>query len=112
MNLTFLRVIVDGNIYDLTKWASKHPGGPSIITDFAGQDATGKLAPAFRLLDDLTAYLDAVHAMHPNLGHQYQLMSEFKVGVASDYKPTPLQADFRDLRRKFLSEGLFEVWIS
>jgi hypothetical protein len=96
-------VIVDGNIYDLTQWAPKHPGGPSIVLDFAGQDATGnKMQPESSLLD-------AVHAMHPNMGLQYKLMSQFKVGVASDYKPTPIQADFRDLRRTFLSEGLFQV---
>lgn len=42
--LTLDRIIVDGYVYDFTKWAAKHPGGPSIIFDHAGQDATGMTA--------------------------------------------------------------------
>eukprot|EP01127_Copromyxa_protea_P006732 TRINITY_DN16723_c0_g1_i1.p1 TRINITY_DN16723_c0_g1~~TRINITY_DN16723_c0_g1_i1.p1 ORF type:complete len:441 (-),score=64.93 TRINITY_DN16723_c0_g1_i1:12-1334(-) len=85
-------VIIDGNVYDLTHWAPKHPGGPSIIFDYAGQDAT-----------------DAVHAMHPALGLiQYELMRQYKIGAVSDYQPSEIQSDFREMRHSFLSEGLFE----
>eukprot|EP00416_Gambierdiscus_australes_P035009 CAMPEP_0171104872 /NCGR_PEP_ID=MMETSP0766_2-20121228/61488_1 /TAXON_ID=439317 /ORGANISM="Gambierdiscus australes, Strain CAWD 149" /LENGTH=516 /DNA_ID=CAMNT_0011565575 /DNA_START=47 /DNA_END=1597 /DNA_ORIENTATION=- len=33
-------VIVDGNVYDVTKFAKLHPGGKEILLDYAGKDAT------------------------------------------------------------------------
>ncbi len=36
-------LVIDGNIYDITRFAKKHPGGPRIISHFAAQDATVRL---------------------------------------------------------------------
>ena len=47
--------------------------------------------------------------MHPNLEMQFQIMSKFRKGVVSDYSPLPIQQEFRELRKKFIKEGLFEV---
>lgn len=33
-------IVIDGCVYDVTKWSKKHPGGARIIGGFAGQDAT------------------------------------------------------------------------
>lgn len=33
-------IVVDGNIYDVTRWMKKHPGGAKIIAHFGGQDAS------------------------------------------------------------------------
>jgi cytochrome b involved in lipid metabolism len=33
-------VVVDGSVYDLTQWITKHPGGASAITSLCGKDAT------------------------------------------------------------------------
>jgi len=33
-------VIVDGDVYDVTKFAKLHPGGKQTLLDYAGQDAT------------------------------------------------------------------------
>ena len=32
--------VVSGGVYDLTKWAALHPGGPTIIRSLCGRDAT------------------------------------------------------------------------
>jgi cytochrome b involved in lipid metabolism len=32
--------VVSGGVYDLTKWAALHPGGPAIIRSLCGRDAT------------------------------------------------------------------------
>jgi len=33
-------IIVDGNVYDISKFAKLHPGGKETLLDYAGQDAT------------------------------------------------------------------------
>lgn len=33
-------VAYHGNVYDMTRYARKHPGGRSVITDHCGTDAT------------------------------------------------------------------------
>ena len=33
-------IVVDGNVYDITRFQKRHPGGAKIIGHFAGQDAT------------------------------------------------------------------------
>jgi cytochrome b involved in lipid metabolism len=35
-----LWVVVDGKVYDLTKFHAQHPGGPEIILTNAGKDGT------------------------------------------------------------------------
>ena len=32
--------VVDGGVYDLTKWAALHPGGPAFIQSLCGRDGT------------------------------------------------------------------------
>ncbi|XP_044748603.1 cytochrome b5-like [Coccinella septempunctata] len=33
-------VIIDKSIYDVTNYMSEHPGGPELIEEYAGKDAT------------------------------------------------------------------------
>ena len=33
-------IVIDGQVYDVTNWAKRHPGGSSMIGLYAGQDAT------------------------------------------------------------------------
>ena len=33
-------VVINGEIYDVTRWSSRHPGGSKLLGHYAGQDAT------------------------------------------------------------------------
>ena len=33
-------LVVDGQVYNITNWVGKHPGGNRVISHYAGQDAT------------------------------------------------------------------------
>lgn len=39
-------IVIDGTVYDVSKWAKRHPGGSRIIGHYAGQDATVSLPSA------------------------------------------------------------------
>lgn len=33
-------LVIDGDVYDISKWSRIHPGGKAIISHYAGQDAS------------------------------------------------------------------------
>lgn len=33
-------LMIKGKVYDLSRWAKKHPGGAKILGHYAGEDAT------------------------------------------------------------------------
>lgn len=33
-------LVIDRKVYNITKWASRHPGGQRVIGHYAGEDAT------------------------------------------------------------------------
>ena len=33
-------LVIENEVYDITQWASRHPGGSKVISHYAGQDAT------------------------------------------------------------------------
>ena len=37
-------LVIDSEVYNITNWARKHPGGSKVITHYAGQDATVSLS--------------------------------------------------------------------
>lgn len=36
-------LVIEGNVYDVTEWQGKHPGGARILGHFGGQDATVRI---------------------------------------------------------------------
>jgi cytochrome b involved in lipid metabolism len=58
--------VVNGSVYDLTKWAALHPGGAAIIRSLCGRDATADFSgrhanqpdPARELANYLLGKLD------------------------------------------------------
>lgn len=70
-------------MYDISTWASKHPGGKRVISHFAGEDAS-----------------EAFHAFHPDLEKVNKYMKPLLRGPvrANEAAPSELLQDFRDLR--------------
>ena len=38
-------LVIENEVYNITNWARKHPGGSKVITHYAGQDATVRKPP-------------------------------------------------------------------
>lgn len=53
-----LWMIIDGKVYDCTKFVDEHPGGDEILIDLGGQDATGPF-------EDIGHSDDAVKLLEP-----------------------------------------------
>ena len=39
-------VILHGEVYNVTSWLSRHPGGPKVLGHYGGQDATVSIKTA------------------------------------------------------------------
>lgn len=46
-----LYIIIQGKVYSVAKYLDNHPGGPEIIADVAGQDATDEFLDTGRKLN-------------------------------------------------------------
>jgi cytochrome b involved in lipid metabolism len=55
---------INGNVYDLTSWIPKHPGGPQAILQLCGTDGSAKF-----------------NAQHGGAQLQAQILAGFKIGV-------------------------------
>lgn len=51
--------IINSNVYDLTKWAAMHPGGPAVIRGLCGIDGTAAFTARHRNQPDPEATLDS-----------------------------------------------------
>ncbi|SPD85727.1 conserved exported protein of unknown function [Micropruina glycogenica] len=58
---------IDGDVYDLTQWISRHPGGPDKIIGLCGTDATS-----------------AFHNQHDDQARPNEQLASFKVGTLTD----------------------------
>lgn len=43
-------LVIDGDVYDISKWSRRHPGGKAIISHYAGQDASVGLILWWKML--------------------------------------------------------------
>ncbi|KAK7112009.1 acyl-CoA 6-desaturase-like isoform X1 [Littorina saxatilis] len=87
-------LVIEGQVYNITSWARKHPGGSRVISHYAGQDAT-----------------DAFRAFHNNLDHVKKYLKPLHVGsiAHADAQPDTLESDFRSLRETAEKMGLFKT---
>lgn len=56
--------IIDGNVYDLTNWIGKHPGGPEAIRQLCGKDGTA-----------------IFHGQHGDNKTQVDILVTYKIGT-------------------------------
>jgi cytochrome b involved in lipid metabolism len=84
-------LVIDDGVYDVSKFAAKHPGG-SIIFQHAGGDAT-----------------DAFHAFHLE-NTAARMLPSFKIGEVKDSRPVPPHVrDFRLFRQEVEANGYMKA---
>mmetsp|Transcript_14839 Transcript_14839/g.17404 ORF Transcript_14839/g.17404 Transcript_14839/m.17404 type:complete len:812 (-) Transcript_14839:241-2676(-) len=86
-----LWVMVEGQVYDITAFVSRHPGGWLPLINMAGKDAT-----------------DVMAEYHPAAVFE-NILPKFHIGVVKDYKVSPITQGYREIRQELLRRGLFET---
>lgn len=84
-------IVIGGQVYDVTQWSKKHPGGPRLIGHYAGQDAS-----------------EAFSAFHSNMDHVTKFLKPIHLGAVEDYVDHDINKDFRKLKETAVKMGLFE----
>nr|KAG5714734.1 hypothetical protein BaRGS_000222 [Batillaria attramentaria] len=86
-------LVIDGQVYNITSWARKHPGGNRVISHYAGQDAT-----------------DAFRAFHNDLNAVKKYLKPLHLGSVNpeENQVRDLEQDFRNLRETAEKMGLFK----
>jgi fatty acid desaturase 2 (delta-6 desaturase) len=92
-------IVIEKRVYDVTNWV-KHPGGQTVLNNYAGQDAT-----------------EAFRALHLDIVLVRKYMKTFYIGdVIEDEEESSVDAkddqalkdDFEQLRQKAISKKLFQ----
>jgi hypothetical protein len=47
-----LGIVIEDKVYDCTTFADQHPGGESMIYQFAGKSCTWQVSPRIRIIAD------------------------------------------------------------
>lgn len=82
-------IVIEGRVYDLSKWLNKHPGGLLPILNLAGKDST-----------------DAFMHNHP--AEVWEKLPWFH--IADVHKTSgPIESGFRELRQILLDKNLFKT---
>lgn len=91
-------LVIDRKVYDVTKWALRHPGGFRLIKHYAGEDAT-----------------EAFTAFHPDQKFVQKFLKPLLVGELASHEPSQdnnknaaVAADFQALVAQMQKEGMFE----
>ncbi|XP_063412138.1 fatty acid desaturase 2-like isoform X2 [Mytilus trossulus] len=84
-------MVIQGEVYNITNWARKHPGGTKVISHYSGQDAT-----------------DAFTAFHNDVASVKKYLKPLHVGSVKDTQNRTIDEDFRKLRSTAEQMGLFK----
>lgn len=83
-------LIVNGSVYDVTRWLPKHPGGTTVILSVGGRDAT-----------------DLMKQMHPVYVFKY--LKSMKIGEIRDHESSNYVKACRQFQDEIEKEGFFET---
>mmetsp|Transcript_2123 Transcript_2123/g.3259 ORF Transcript_2123/g.3259 Transcript_2123/m.3259 type:complete len:843 (+) Transcript_2123:59-2587(+) len=84
---------IAGNVYDVTKWLDRHPGGRQILLNYCGRDAT-----------------DQFLAFHRQEDHRYLKLYQIgRVAPGTAPEPSKQTVAYRKLRGDLQREGLFDA---
>ncbi|XP_028916596.1 fatty acid desaturase 3-like [Ornithorhynchus anatinus] len=92
-------LVIERKVYDITRWAERHPGGNRLISHHAGEDAT-----------------DAFRAFHLDLSYVRKFLKPLLIGELAPGEPSQYQdqnpqliEDFRTLRKTVEDMKLFQA---
>ncbi|XP_003798782.1 fatty acid desaturase 3 [Otolemur garnettii] len=92
-------LVIERRVYDISRWAQRHPGGSRLIGHHGAEDAT-----------------DAFHAFHQDLGFVRKFLQPLLIGELAPEEPSQdgaqnaqLVEDFRALRQAAEDMKLFEA---
>jgi len=83
-------LIVNGSVYNVTKWIPRHPGGKKVILSLGGRDAT-----------------DLMTQMHPAWAFKY--LKTMKIGEVREHETSDYVQACRDFQKEIEDEGFFET---
>ena len=84
-------IVINGLVYDVTEWLSKHPGGELVILNMCGVDCT-----------------DVFNAYH-STEIRDKMLSPYHIGHVKDYKVKPVTDAFRAFARSVEKSDLMTV---
>ncbi|XP_057692497.1 acyl-CoA 6-desaturase isoform X2 [Corythoichthys intestinalis] len=92
-------LVIQRKVYNVTNWATKHPGGFRVIHHYAGEDAT-----------------EAFTAFHPDKKFVHRFLKPLLIGKLAETEPNQdrqknaaVSQDFKDLRARAVQQGLFRA---
>nr|XP_054755277.1 acyl-CoA 6-desaturase-like [Lytechinus pictus] len=87
-------LVVDNQVYDITQWSKRHPGGFKVITHYAGQDGS-----------------EAFTAFHNDEQYVRKFMKSIHIGqiVKDQIEQKEVVKDFAELRETAEKMGLFNA---
>ena len=44
-------IVIDNNVYEITNWSRKHPGGSKLLSHYAAQDATVSISISYSIVE-------------------------------------------------------------
>ncbi|KAL5005717.1 hypothetical protein ScPMuIL_016875 [Solemya velum] len=84
-------IVIEDEVYDISQWSKKHPGGQAIISHYAGQDAS-----------------NAFQAFHADVDRVKKYLTTMHVGHVTDTKKREINEDFLKLKERATKMGLFK----
>uniref|UniRef100_A0A3B3DEC8 acyl-CoA (8-3)-desaturase n=1 Tax=Oryzias melastigma TaxID=30732 RepID=A0A3B3DEC8_ORYME len=94
-------LVINRKVYNITQWTKRHPGGSSVISLYAGEDAT-----------------EAFTAFHPDLNFVQKFLKPLLIGELAAAEPSQdpnknvsleIIFDFEKLRAQAEKDGLFKT---